>query len=104
MSERTPTPSASDGNRDSSGRFVAGNKASRGNPLGPMVAKLRSCLLNSVSEDDMRAIVAALVEKAKRGDVSAASLLFDRCLGKPLEIDIIERIESLEAQLSEGTA
>ena len=50
----------------------------------------------------MRAIVAALVEKAKRGDVSAASLLFDRVLGKPLEIDIIERLESLEAQLSEG--
>ena len=103
MSERTPSPPASDGNRDSTGRFIAGNKASKGNPLGPMVAKLRSCLLNSVSEADMRAIVAALVEKAKRGDVSAASLLFDRCLGKPLEIDIIERIESLEAQLSEGT-
>ena len=99
MSERTPTPSASDGNRDSTGRFIAGNKASKGNPLGPMVAKLRSCLLNSVTEDDMRAIVAALVDKAKRGDVSAASLLFDRCLGKPLEIDIIERLEQLESAL-----
>ena len=103
MSERTPTPSASDGNRDSAGRFIVGNKASKGNPLGPMVAKLRSCLLNSVSEAEMRAIVAALVEKAKRGDVSAASLLFDRCLGKPLEADILTRLEALEAQLSEGT-
>ena len=94
-----PSTSASDGNRDSTGRFIAGNKASKGNPLGPMVAKLRSCLVNSVTEDDMRAIVAALVDKAKRGDVSAASLLFDRCLGKPLEIDIIERLEQLEAAL-----
>ena len=104
MATSRPSPSASDGNRDSTGRFVAGNRASKGNPLGPMVAKLRSCLLSSITEDDMRAIVAALVDKAKRGDVSAASLLFDRCLGKPLEIDIIERIESLEAQLSEETA
>jgi len=50
----------------------------------------------------MRAIISALIEKAKAGDVHAASVLFERVLGKPLEIDIIERIESLEAQLSEG--
>jgi ribosomal protein L17 len=46
----------------------------------------------------MREIIEALVAKARKGDIAAARTLFDRVLGKPLEPDIIERIERLEAR------
>ena len=37
---------------------------------------------DSVTKDDLKQIVFALVEKAKEGDVQAAKLLFDRMFGK----------------------
>ena len=40
-------------------------------------------LSDSVTKDDLKQIVFALVEKAKEGDVAAAKLLFDRMFGKP---------------------
>ena len=39
-------------------------------------------LSDSVTKDDLKQIVFALVEKAKEGDVQAAKLLFDRLFGK----------------------
>jgi len=102
MSERTPSPTGDSG-RDERGRFIVGNDIGIGNPHAKQVARLRSALLDAITPADMKAIISALIEKAKAGDVHAASVLFERVLGKPLEIDIIERIESLEAQLSEGT-
>ncbi|TAJ24751.1 MAG: hypothetical protein EPO68_01040 [Planctomycetota bacterium] len=56
-------------------------------------------MLAAVSEDDMRAIVARLVELAKAGNVAAAREVFDRTLGKTQEADFLERIESLERLL-----
>lgn len=48
----------------------------RGRPKGPMAStKLRDAIGN-----DLHAIVAALVERAKNGDVQAAGLLFSRTL------------------------
>jgi ribosomal protein L17 len=40
-------------------------------------------MLGSVSEDDMRSIVAAVVTKAKAGDLAAARVVFDYLVGKP---------------------
>jgi hypothetical protein len=53
-------------------------------------------LVAAVSEDDMRDIIGKLVEKAKAGDVAAAKVVLERCLGRPIESDIIERLEALE--------
>jgi hypothetical protein len=36
------------------------------------------------------------VDEAKGGDVRAAKEVIDRCLGRPVEADLIERIEHLE--------
>ena len=95
-------PTANEDNgRDGRGRFAPGNRGGPGNPHAAQVSRLRSALLDAITPDDMKAIISALIGKAKAGDVHAASVLFERVLGKPLEIDIIERIESLEAQLSE---
>ncbi len=77
----TPSPSDNNG-RDRKGRFAEGNRASRGNPLSVHLAKLRSALVKAVTPDDMQAVVAALIVKAKAGDVLAARELLDPTVGK----------------------
>ena len=46
--------------RDSSGRFVKGNPGGPGNPHIRRVARLRTILFDSISDDDFRLIVARL--------------------------------------------
>jgi hypothetical protein len=82
--------------RDDFGRFGPGNAGGPGNPYTAQVGRLRAALMEAVTEDDLRAVVKALVERAKAGDVAAARLLLERVLGRPLEADILERIEALE--------
>lgn len=73
----------SENGRDRRGRFAVGNSGGPGNPHARRVAALRSALLESVTEADLRAIVAKLVERAKQGDLVAARGLFDRIFGRP---------------------
>jgi hypothetical protein len=47
----------------------------------------------------MRRIIRKLVELALAGDVGAAREVLQRCLGPAVEIDLIERLERLEAAL-----
>ena len=82
--------------RDGRGRFAKGNAGGPGNPHAGKVAKLRSAVLAAVKEDDMRQIVERLVRLAKEGDLAAVRELFLRTLGRPLEPDILERLERLE--------
>lgn len=84
--------------RDEKGRFLPGTRGGKGNPFAAQVNRLRSALLNAVSEKDVIEVVHALLDTAKGGDVAASKVLFDRVLGKPLEADILERIEALEKQ------
>ncbi|MDZ4685022.1 MAG: hypothetical protein SH850_08020 [Planctomycetaceae bacterium] len=77
-----PSPNSSNG-RDDSGKFLPGNAGGPGNPHAGRVSKLRAALLNAITEDDITAVAKAIVESAKLGDVAAAKLLFERCLGRP---------------------
>jgi uncharacterized membrane-anchored protein len=61
---------------------------------------LRVALLDAVTPDDVQAIVAKLIAMARAGDIAAARTLFDRTLGRPLEADIIARIEALEEEIA----
>lgn len=90
--------------RDGQGRFKHGNKAAKGNPHASKVAKLRSALLDAVTEDDIKRCVSALLAQAEKGNVQAIRELLDRCLGKAEALDLIERLERMEevaAQLAE---
>src|SRR5439155_1388889 len=69
--------------RDAQGRFAAGNKGGPGNPFARRVAQLRSILLETVTDEEMRIVAGALVVKAKFGDLAAIKLLFQYLLGKP---------------------
>jgi hypothetical protein len=88
--------------RDSKGRFVAGQfKGGPGNPLAGKVTKLRLAVLDALSPDDIRRVIKALVMEAEKGSIPACRELLDRTLGKPVEADLIERIEQLEKMLLE---
>jgi hypothetical protein len=68
--------------RNSSGRFVKGNAFGQGRKPDKLAADWRSLFRQSVSEDEFKQIVAALVEAAIAGDVRAAGLVLDRLLGR----------------------
>jgi hypothetical protein len=71
----TTVPPTAD--HDAQGRFVAGN------PLGRRVAEMRQILIDALTDDAVRKIADALVERAQEGSVSAAKLLLSYALGKP---------------------
>jgi hypothetical protein len=47
------------------------------------VAQLRAALLEEITEEDMRTILRAVIERAKEGDLQAAKLVFSYTVGKP---------------------
>src|SRR5688572_27225584 len=77
-----PLATVVDGGRDTRGRFTPGNTLARGNPFARQVADLRAAMIRAVTPADLAAIVAALVDKAKAGDVVAIREVLDRCIGK----------------------
>src|SRR5438132_12931358 len=91
----TPSTNGHNG-RDNGGRFTPGNKLGRGNPFNKRACELRSALMESVSVDDVQKIIAALVKLAKSGDVVAAREILDRTIGKPVQADLLQRVEALE--------
>ena len=83
---------------------MAGNPGGPGNPFAHRVAALRRTLLEAVSEEDLRAIVNRMVQAAKDGDLAAAREVILRTIGKPVESDLIERLERLEQAVAGGAA
>jgi len=94
---------STNGLRKVNGQFSEGNKYGRGNPHARKVAQLRTAMIESVTVEDMRAIVTALVTQAKAGDISSVKLLLPYLVGaapqsiNPDEIEIDEM--KLEARL-----
>jgi hypothetical protein len=85
--------------RDQHGRFTKGNPGGPGNPLAAKVSRLRSALIEAVTEDDIRQIAEMLVGLARGGDMAATKELLLRTLGRPVEPDLIERLERVEELL-----
>jgi len=87
--------------RDEFGRFVKGNQFGKGNPLAKKVARLRAALLCAITPNDVQAIIKKLIKQARAGDLAAAKEVFDRAVGRPQELDFIEKLENLEKMLDE---
>jgi hypothetical protein len=92
------SPNSAPTGRDPRGRFAKGNPGGPGNPFARRVAALRSALLDSISADDLAAIVRALITKARAGDVAAAKLVFAYVLGKPVATVDPDRLDVDEWQ------
>ncbi len=95
-------PSLAEGNgngqgRNADGTFASGNRYGTGNPMAKRVNRLRVAMLQAVKPDDVRQIIRVLIENGKKGDVVAAREALDRIFGKPIEIDVLERLDVLEA-------
>jgi len=91
-------PSAIGANgRGPDGRFRKGNPGGPGNPHARQVARLRAALLEAITPEDIAAVVRAMIERACAGDVAAAKVILERALGQPIQADLVERIEALEA-------
>jgi hypothetical protein len=80
-----------------SGRFLPGNRLGRGSPLAGKAAKLRAALFKAVGQSDITEILRALIGKAKAGDTVAARIVLAYTLGEPVALDLVEKIEQLEA-------
>ena len=97
-SDKPPHPTAE---RDGKGRFTKGNLGGPGNPFARQVAKLRSALVDRVTEADMERIAEDLIVKARLGDLAAIKLLFLYVLGKPAQavnpdtLDIEEWVQTI---------
>ena len=103
---------STNGLRKVNGQFGEGNKYGRGNPHARKVAQLRTAMIESVTTEDMQAIVMALVTQAivmalvtqaKAGDIASIKFLLPYLVGaapKPINPDEIEIDEmKLEARL-----
>ncbi len=81
--EDRPSRNGANG-RDAQGRFLAGNAGGPGNPHAKRTAELRAILLDVVTDDDYRAVVARLLKMAKAGNLAAIREILDRTVGKPV--------------------
>jgi hypothetical protein len=99
-----PVAQASESGRDERGRFTRNNAGGPGNPFARQVARLRQELLNCVTEDDMAAIAAKLIELARDGNLQAIKLLFSYTLGKPAEAVQPDQLDVEEWNLQKQTA
>jgi len=93
MVAKQPSANGGNGARNTKGQFAKGNPGGPGNPHAKQVAKLRSLIFEAITEEDLRAVIAALVEQAKAGDVVATRELLNRLTGKPATAPDPENLE-----------
>jgi hypothetical protein len=101
MSDTPTNPTPDDGRDPATGRFRPGWKGGPGNPHARRVGELRAKLLAAVSDEQWTQILTTLIEKAIGGEQWAVREVLDRTLGKPIEHDLIERLEQLETLANE---
>jgi hypothetical protein len=93
-----------DNGRDGSGRFTAGNAFGTGNPFARKTARLRQLILDSVTDDDLVAVVHSLVEQAKAGDLGATKLLLGYLVGSAPAAQDPDQLNLAEVQTSNKLA
>jgi hypothetical protein len=90
--------------REANGRFAKGNHGGPGNPYARQVAQMRLRALDSVSGDDVEAILAKMVELARAGDVPAARLVLQYTLGRPVPSAHPDRLDRDEVEAFQANA
>lgn len=73
--------------RDKSGRFIKGNRASvgAGRPRRATEERYLASLLKVVTPDEWKAVIEKLLDKAKKGDMAAIKMIMEYCVGRPTE-------------------
>jgi hypothetical protein len=82
--QAAPSTNGGDGGKDPvTGRFVAGNRLSRGNPHFRTLAANRSAILKVVGPEQVEQLTRALLCRALDGDLDAARVLLSYSVGRP---------------------
>lgn len=68
--------------RQTNGRFGSGNQFSKGNKRQD---RFRGLFEKCVTDSDFTAVIKSLINQAIGGDVPAAKLILERCMGKEVE-------------------
>ena len=75
------------------GKFLAGNKLAKGNPLAGSMEQLRFVLLDAAKER-LPAVINKVFDLAEQGERWACELVLDRSLGKQRELpDPVETVQ-----------
>jgi hypothetical protein len=104
MTPHDSDPVAPKSDRAVGGQFARGNKGGPGNPFARQVAELRKALLEAVGTDRIRTIVESMIQRAEKGDVAAAKLVFQYTVGKPAPAVEPDRLEIDEHRLRAESA
>lgn len=84
--------------RDEHGRFIKGNRGGKGgNTAAKRALRFRNALYEAFTPEDIEALAKKMRDCALSGNIRAISLCFDRLLGQPVALDVLERLEKLEA-------
>ena len=102
MTQKPPSPTVSNG-RDTRGRFAPGNHFGVGNPLAKRAQELRVAMAAAITEKDVKAVISAMINAAKDGDVSAARLVLERGPGPVVDVVTDERLAAIEAFIEESS-
>ena len=97
--ETPPSPKGGNG-RDERGRFAPGYVGGPGNPHARQVARLRSLILKSATDDRMEAVAEKLWELAAGGDLAAVKILFAYTIGRPSDPIDPDRLDVQEDALA----
>ena len=89
--------------RDEKGQFTPGNPGGPGNPFARQVAALRKALVDAVTPQDIQEVAAALIARAKEGNVQAAKLLLSYAIGKPEQAPQPDHLDAHEWEIYRAT-
>jgi hypothetical protein len=102
MNDAETAPAGLNGpERGKNGQFLPGNRAGKGNPLNRRAQQIRRELLMRPTDADIGEIVDALIRLAKSSDLPAIREYLDRTIGRPSQSELVDRVEKLEAILTE---
>lgn len=93
-------------NRQGGGKFGPGNQGPKRFDGGPIVRKvqtLRTVMIGCVGAKDVIEVMAALVEKAKAGDIAAIKEFLLRTFGPADAMDLLLRLDELEREVIKRT-
>ncbi|MCX7395634.1 MAG: hypothetical protein NTW75_16075 [Planctomycetales bacterium] len=79
---------------------MVGHKFATGNIRKTKACKLRTAILNSISEEAVQEIVMAVIDLAAKGDLAAAKLIF-QTIGRPTGSDLAPSPEITDANFLE---
>ena len=89
--------------RDSQGRFAAGNRGGPGNPFARQTAAMRRAIADAVTGQDLADVAAAMLKRAKDGNVAAAKLLFSYAAGKAAPAPDPDTLDAHELAVRRGS-